>query len=240
MSPTRRMFLLGTAGSCLLPRLTWAQQAKASPHVGWISIETQPDPFIDGFRAGLRQEGYVEGTNVILDLRYSPGNIEGLTAAVADLIQRKVRFIVSSGLATRAVKGVENVPVLFAISGDPVELGVANSLNKPGRNFTGITFMSMEIAGKRVELIKEAVPRLRTLAVLSNVDHPGEPSERRATEAAAHPLGVTIAYVPFSSIGQLDTAFDALRQARPDAMIVFPEGTTMSRRVKILELEGDH
>jgi len=240
MTSTRRVFLVGATGSCLLPQLTWAQQAKATPHIGWISIEAQPDPFIDGFREGLRRHGYVEGTNVVLDLHYSPGNIEGLTDAVADLIHRKVLFIVSSGLATRAVKGVENVPVLFVISGDPVELGIANSLSRPGRNFTGSTFMSLEIAGKRVELIKEAVPRLRTLAVLSNVDHPGEPSERRATEAEAHPLGVTIAYVPFSSIGQLDTAFDAVRQARPDAIIVFPEGTTLSRRVKIAEFALDH
>jgi putative ABC transport system substrate-binding protein len=235
MSPTRRVFLVWAAGSWLLPRSTWAQQAKTIPHIGWISIEAQPDPFIEGFREGLRREGYVEGANVILDVRYSPGNIEGLNAAVADLIQTKVLFIVSSGLATRAVKGVENVAVLFAISGDPVELGIANSLNKPGGNFTGSTFMSLKIAAKRVELIKEAVPRLRTLAVLSNVDHPGESSEHRATAAAAHRLGVMIAYVPFGSIGQLDTALDAIRQARPDAMIVFPEGTTMSRRVKIGE-----
>jgi putative tryptophan/tyrosine transport system substrate-binding protein len=240
MNPTRRVLLIGAAGSCLLSRSTWAQQAKATPHIGWISIEAQPDPFIEGFREGLRRQGYVEGTNVILDVRYSPGNIEGLTAAVADLIERKVRLIVSSGVATRAVKGVEKLPVLFAISGDPVELGIANSLNKPGRNFTGSTFMSLEIAGKRVELIKEAVPRLGTLAVLSNVDHPGEPSERRATEAAAHPLGVTIAYVPFSSIGQLDAALDSVRQARPAAMIVFPESTTMSRRVKIAEFAVAH
>lgn len=240
MSSTRRVFLLGMAGSWLLPRLTWAQQAKAIPHIGWISIETQPDPFIDGFRAGLRRLGYVEGKNVVLDVRYSPGNMEGLKAAVADLIQRKVLFIVSSGVATRAVMGVESVPVLFAISGDPVELGIAKSLNKPGHNFTGSTFMSLEIAGKRVELIKEAVPRVRTLAVLSRVNHPGESSERRATESAAQLLGITIAYVPFSSDGELDSALDAVRQARPDAMIVFPENVTIARRVKIAEFALVH
>lgn len=235
MSPTRRVFLLGMAGSWLLPRLTWAQQAKAIPHIGWISIETQPDPFIDGFREGLRRLGYVEGKNIILDVRYSPGNMEGLTAAVDDLIQRKVLFIVSSGVTMRAVRGVENVPVLFAMSGDPVELGIAKSLNKPGHNFTGSTFMSLEIAGKRVELIKEAVPRIRTLAVLSRVNHPGEGSERRATESAAQSLGITIAYVPFSSDRELDSALDAVRRARPDAMIVFPENVTIARRMKIAE-----
>jgi putative tryptophan/tyrosine transport system substrate-binding protein len=162
MSSTRRVFLLGATGSSFLPRLTWAQQAKATPRIGWISIEAQPDPFIDGFREGLRRHGYVEGTNVILDLRYSPGHIEGLTAAVADLIQRKVLFI----------------------GGDPVELGLANSLNKPGRNFTGSTFMSLEIAGKRVELIKEAY---RTPITRANPRSGVRPKRQRALSGSRSP-----------------------------------------------------
>jgi putative ABC transport system substrate-binding protein len=82
------------------------------------------------------------------------------------------------------VRGTENVTVLFAISGDPVELGIADSVARPGRNFTGMTFLSLEIAGKRVEALKQAVPKLKTLAALSNTDHPGERAERQATEAA--------------------------------------------------------
>jgi len=108
---------------------------------------------------------------------------------VTELTQSKVAFIVSSGPAIRAIRGARDIPVLFAISGDPVELGLAANLARPGGNFTGLTFLSLEIAAKRVELLKQAVPQIHRLAVLSNSDHPGERSERRATEEAARTLG---------------------------------------------------
>jgi putative ABC transport system substrate-binding protein len=189
---------------------------------------------VDGFRDGLRRYGYVEGQNVILDLRYAR-DVEALQRAVAELTQSKVAFIVSSGPAIRAIKGARDIPVLFAISGDPVELGLAASLGRPGGNFTGLTFLSLEIAGRRVALLKEALPRLRKLAVLSNTDHPGEGSERRATEEAARALGLTVSYVPFTGGGQLDRGLAAVRDARADAMVVFPEGATMVARARIAQ-----
>ena len=167
------------------------------------STEAQPDPFIDGFREGLRQHGYVEGQSVVFDLRYTR-DLEALRTAVAELTQSKVAFIVSSGPAIRAIRGARDIPVLFAISGDPVELGLAASLGRPGGNFTGLTFLSLEIAGKRVEVLKQAVPQIRRVAVLSNTDHPGEHSERRATEEAARALGLAVSYMPFTGGAQLD------------------------------------
>jgi putative ABC transport system substrate-binding protein len=125
--------------------------------------------------------------------------------------------------------------VLFAISGDPVELGLAASLSRPAGNFTGLTFLSLEIAAKRVELLKQAVPQIRRFAVLSNTDHPGESSERRATEEAARALGLTVNYVPFTGGTQLDAGLSAVRDAKADAMVVFPEGATMVARAKIAQ-----
>jgi hypothetical protein len=104
----------------------------------------------------------------------------------------------SSGPAIRALKGATGVPVLFAVSGDPVELGIAESLARPGGNFTGSTFMSRDIAEKRVELLKDTFPQVRTFAVLSNTDHPGERSEWRTTQQAAQALGIEPVYVPFT------------------------------------------
>src|SRR2546426_12654449 len=192
----RRAFLMLTVAG-LLPRLAQAQQRGIRHRIGWISTEPQPDPFLEGFREGLRRHGYVEGQNILLELRYAPGNIEALASDVSGLIRSKVAFIVASGLAIRAIKTVEDVSVLFAISGDPVELGLAKSLARPGRNFTGITFQSLEIAGKRIELLKEAIPRLRILAVLSNIDHPADPSHRRRPEVAAQPPDTTMPSLPF-------------------------------------------
>jgi putative ABC transport system substrate-binding protein len=154
---------------------------------------------------------------------------------VTELTQSKVAFIVSSGPAIRAIRGARDIPVLFAISGDPVELGLAASLGRPGGNFSGLTFLSLEIAGKRVELLKQAVPQLRRLAVLSNADHPGERSERRATEEAARALGLTVSYIPFTGGGQLDGGLTAVRDAGADAMVVFPEGATIVARAKIAQ-----
>jgi putative ABC transport system substrate-binding protein len=232
MTMSRRAFLAG-AMVLAVPATSPAQPPKGPPRIGWISTEPEPDPFLAGFREGLRQKGYVEGRNVVLELRYAPGRPDALRLAVTELIGLGVAFIVSSGPAIRAVRSAENVAVLFAISGDPVELGIAGSMARPGRNFTGMTFLSLEIAGKRVELLKQVVPKLRTLAVLSNTDHPGERSERRATDAAAQALGLTVAYVPFVGLGGLDGALAAVREARADAMLVFPEGATMVGRARL-------
>jgi len=234
-APHSRRAFLAVATGALLPGVARAQQPNAPARIGWVSTEPRPDPFLDGFREGLRRHGYVEGQHVVLDLRYITGDIPALQAAVSELIQSRVAFVVSSGPAIRAARTARDVPVLFAISGDPVELGIASSLARPGGNFTGITFMSLEVAGKRVELLKRAVPGLQTLAALSNVDHPGEASERRATEAAARALGLRLAYAPFSGAGELDTGLGIVRAARADGMVVFPDGATMVTRTKIAQ-----
>src|SRR2546428_2767118 len=227
----RRAFLM-IAAAVLAPRPAAAQTARAVPHIGWISTDREPDPFLDGFREGLRQHGYQDGKNVVLEQRH--GSVDTLRGAVAELKSR-VGFIGAAVPAVRAMRGIQDIGVLFAISGDPVEAGLAESVARPGRNFTGITFMSLEVAAKRIELLKEMVPRIRTLAVLSNVDHPGEPSERRATEAAAHRLGLGLTYVAFNTAAEFEQGLRGLRDARPDAMVVFPEGATVANRIKVAQ-----
>ena len=233
----RRRFLVGASAAVLTSRIAAAQPARGLARIGWISTDREPDPFVGGFREGLRQHGYVEGQNVALELRY--GSVDELRAVVPEL-KSKVALIAAAGPAIRAMRGTQDVPTLFAVSGDAIEAGLANSLAHPGRNFTGITFLSLEVAAKRVQLLKEAVPRIRTLAALSNVDHPGEASERRATEAAAQAVGVTLMYVPFNTAAELDQGLRAVQTARPDAMIVFPEGVTIANRTKVAEFATTH
>jgi putative ABC transport system substrate-binding protein len=157
-----------------------------------------------------------------------------------ELRRGKVDLAVSSGPATRAMTAVAEVPVLFALSGDPVELGLVKSLGQPGGNFTGSTFLSLELAGKRVELLKEAFPDLRKLAVLSNANHPGEQSEWRATKEAAEKLGIAPLYVPFAGANELDGALGLIRDARADALLVFPDVLTMVHRKKISDFATAH
>ena len=227
-------FVVGTAAAW--PIMARAQQATQPHRILWVSTGSQPDPFVDGFREGLSGLGYIEGRHFTLELRHAQGSPDRLRAAVSELARGDFALAVSSGPAIREMKAAKGVPVLFSISGDPVELGIAESLARPGGNFTGSTFLSLDVAGKRVGLLKEAVPTLRKLAVLSNSDHPGESSEWRATKQATQALGVEPVYVPFVGASGLDSALAAVGQARPDAMIIFPDGETMVHRSKIAQL----
>ena len=233
----RRAVLIGLV-TALLPSSVNAQKSPMPSRIGWLSAGSDPDPFLEGFREGLRKLGYVEGQNIILEIRHAHGDVEALRAGAAELAKANVVLIVASLTAVRAARTIKDIPILFVISGDPVEAGLTKSLSRPDGNLTGSTFLSLDVAGKRVELLKQAVPRLRSLAVLSNTDHPGERSELHATETAAQALGVSLIYVafsqsPFGASPELDKALATVRRAQPDAMVVFPEGATMANRVSI-------
>jgi putative ABC transport system substrate-binding protein len=217
------------------PRVVRAQQPTKVYRIFWVSTESQPDPFLDGFREGLRSRGYVEGKDVVFDLHYAAGDPSTLQEMISDLKRGNIDLAVSSGPATRAMTTVTEVPVLFALSGDPVELGVVKSLGQPGGNFTGSTFLSLELAAKRVELLKDIFPGLHTLAVLSNTDHPGEQSEWRTTKQATQALGADPIYVPFFGAHELDKALEMASKAHADAILVFPDAVTMVHRTKLAE-----
>ena len=227
------MTLVG--GALAWPLAAHAQAPAKLYRILWVSTGTQPDPFLEGFREGLRARGYVEGKNVAFELHYAPGNHEALRQVVSELRRGNVDLAVASGPATRAMTAITDVPVLFAQSGDPVALGLVKSLAQPGGNFTGATFLSLELAGKRVELLKDIFPKLRRLAVLSNTDHPGEQSEWRATREAAEGLGVVPLYVPFVGAPELDKALAAAGEARADAILVFPDPVTLVQGTKIAQ-----
>src|SRR5258706_981899 len=231
----RRDFITLVGGALAWPVAARAQDSTKVYRIFWVSTDSQPDPFLAGFREGLRARGYVEGKNLAFELHYAPGNPQALREVVSELRRGNIDLALSSGPATRAITAVTDVPVLFAQSGDPVALGLVNSLAQPGGNCTGTTFLSLELAGKRVELLKDIFPKLRTLAVLSNTDHPGEQSEWRATQEAAMGLGVVPLYVPFVGAKELDNALAAAGDARADAILVFPDPATLMNGTKIAQ-----
>jgi len=231
----RRDFIVLVGGAIGWPLAARAQKPAKIYRIFWISTDTQPDPFLDGFREGLRERGYIEEKNIVLELHYAPGNPNALRQVISELTRGNIDLVVSSGPATRAMKGVTDVPVLFALSGDPIELGLVKSLGQPGGNFTGSTFLSLELAGKRVELLKEIFPKLRTLAVLSNTNHPGEQSEWHTTLRAAESLGINPIYFPFFGTNELDAALAEAGNARAEAILVFPDAVTMVHRTKLAE-----
>jgi putative tryptophan/tyrosine transport system substrate-binding protein len=231
----RRAFIALAGGAFMWPLTARSEGAPKVYRIFWLSTGSEPDPLLDGFREGMRSFGYVEGKNLAFERHYAAGDPAVLRRMAAELNRENVDLAVSAGSATRVMKSVTDVPVLFALSGDPVELGVVKSLAQPGGNFTGSTFLSLELAGKRVEQLKEVFPGLRTLAVLSNTDHPGEQSEWRATQRAAETLKIRPAYIPFNGACELDQALQSVSQAQADALLVFPEPATLSRRAYLAE-----
>jgi putative ABC transport system substrate-binding protein len=148
----------------------------------------------------------------------------------------RIDVLVSRGPSVDYTKPVTTrVPVVFAYSGDPVAAGFADSLAKPGRNMTGITFMALELSAKRVEVLKELVPQATQIALLSNPEHAGELAEYKVTEDGARRIGATITRYLARSPRELPTVFDEIRAARPGAMLVFPDSLTLARRQEIVD-----
>lgn len=235
----RREFLYVLGSVAAWPLAGRAQPGKVH-RILWVSTEAQPDPFIAGFREGMRERGYVDGQNLAFALRYAPGDPAAVRAMLPELLAIPADLIVSSGPAIQAMRMATGRPVLFAVSGDPVALGIVQSLSRPGRNFTGSTFLSLEVAQKRVQLLRELLPDLKTLAALSNANHPGEQSELEATKAAAVALSVGLAYVPFGSGPELERALERVRGSGAGAMLVFPDAVTMVHRARIAEFARTH
>jgi putative ABC transport system substrate-binding protein len=226
--------LAGAAAALAVPYSLRAQQQATLSRIFWISTESPPDPFIDGFREGMRKRGYVEGSNYVIDARYA-SDVDKLQTVLSDVNRDKVDLVVSSGPATRVLRGMTGVPVLFAISGDPIELGLVKSLARPESNFTGSTFLSLDLAGKRVEMLNTIFPKVRKLAVLSWSQHPGEHAEWNATQAAAGTLGIETVRAAFASGREIDSGLAIVRDAHADAMLTFPEGVSLVHRAKIAE-----
>jgi len=213
-----------------------AQNPPTPARIGWLSYLSQSDPAVAILRDGLRELGYVEGKSYVLVTRFADGDFTRLPKLVDELGAERIDVLVSRGPSVDYTKAIRaRVPVVFAYSGDPVAAGFADSLSKPGRNMTGITFMALELSAKRVEVLKELMPRATRIALLANPEHAGELAEYRVTEDAARRVGAGMTRYLARSPQELSTVFDDIRAARPEAMIVFPDSLTLARRKEITD-----
>jgi putative tryptophan/tyrosine transport system substrate-binding protein len=228
----RRTFLCVLGSAAVFP-LSANSQAPTPRRILWLSTEAQPDPLIEAFRAGMRERGYIEGRNLSFVLEYHPGDPIALRAALGKHLSTTVDLVVSSGPAILASRELRVKTVLFVISSDPVAADLADSLAHPGRNFTGITLMSLDVAQKRVELLRELMPGLRTLAVLAHTAHFGEPLEYAATNVVADALSIRVVYAPFASGAEIETALTQVRKSGADALLAFPGGATRVHKDRI-------
>jgi putative ABC transport system substrate-binding protein len=225
---TRREFLVVLSAGALVPHCAMAQRAGVS-RVGWISLDRAGgSPFLEPLRAGLRDLGYVEGRNLVLDARWGDESLERLGPLAAELVRSQPHVIVTQGPSVFPVrKAGAAMPVVFGFSGDPVEAGLVDSLARPGRNYTGVSFLSLDLVGKRMELLKEMMPALKRVAIIARPEHPGEQSELRVSQAAAKSLGLAVAYFPIKSAQELDDALAAVPKSRSEAIVAFPDAVMM-------------
>lgn len=222
-----------SAGALLLPTSARGQGAKVR-RVGFLSFSPAP-LFYDAFRAGMNDLGYVEGKNVLFHARFGGGGTEQLDSLAAALVAERPDLIVAvGGPALRSVQKVaRDVPVVYSFSGDPVAGGFAQSLAQPGKNMTGISLMSLDLVGKRMELLRESLPQLKSVAILANPDHPGEQLERRVSFQSASALGLEHRYFQAQSPAELQDALAAIAKAEVDGLVVFPDALTLAHRQQI-------
>ena len=209
-----RKTVIGFALTALLHALclpVQAQQATKVPRIGFLSAASPSaiSARIEAFRQGLRELGYVEGKNIIIEWRSAEGKLDRLSEITAELVRLKVDVIVTGGpIPTRAAKeATVTIPIVMAFDIDPVGLGFIASLARPGGNITGLSTLAPEISGKRLELLKETVPKLSRVAVFGTSTFPGNAQALKETERAAGALAVQLQYLDLRGSKDFETAF---------------------------------
>jgi len=237
--------ILMTIGPLVAPLTADAQQASKVPHVG-VFFASNPAATADtneAFTQGLRERGYVEGRNIALERRYGEGRTERMAEVAAELVRMKVDVIVAvTDQPILAVKRqTQSIPIVMVNSTDPVGTGFVASLARPGGNITGVSMMSPDLGGKRLELLREALPRLSRLAVIWNPDVRGHVIEYKEMEAPARSLGLRLQSFEVSQAEDFARAFNAIADARSEAVVVISAGPVMfANRALIASLAQKH
>jgi putative ABC transport system substrate-binding protein len=241
----RRRFLTLLGGAAAAWPLAAGAQQPAMPVIGFLN-PASPDGMGDrlrGFRRGLKESGYVEDENVLVEYRWADNQVERLPALAADLVRRRVAVIVTAGpLPISAAKAATTtIPTLFLAAEDPVRLGLVASLAQPGGNVTGINLLSGELASKRLELLREMVPTATSVAVIVNPTNPTNlESTIREVEPAARSIGLQMRVISASTSGEINAAFATFPHERPDAIFISVDIFLNSRRVQLANLASRH
>jgi putative tryptophan/tyrosine transport system substrate-binding protein len=235
----RRRFLLTSLAAALAAPFAAEAQYRVGkvPRVGILNSDTAQDARVGEFRDGLRELGYVEGQNLLIIYRWADGHQDRLPALADDLLASNVDVIVAIGASVWAAKRqTSTVPIVIAFSGDPVGTAMVSSLARPGGNITGLSFMSSDLAAKRLELLKQTFPRIARVAVLYLPAEVSTVPELRETEAAARTISVTLQPLAVRHPKDLEPLFAAATRERADALLVFAHAFAFVHRDRIIEL----
>jgi len=218
------------------------QQTGTVPRISFLSTAalSSVSPRLDAFHQGLRELGYIEGKNIVIEYRSAEGNINRLPELATELVRLKVDCIVTAGdNPTRAAKqATSTIPIIMTSVGDPVGLGFVASLAHPGGNITGLSTITADLAGKRLELLKETIPKLSRVAIF--LDPRSLATEVKETEAAARLLKVQLIVLEVRSLDELENAFRSSAKSRADAVMISPSGFFNTNQTRLVELAAKH
>jgi putative tryptophan/tyrosine transport system substrate-binding protein len=238
----RREFIGGLGAAAGWPVLTHAQQS-AMPVVGFLR-DTSFAPFthlLNAFRMGLKEAGFVEGQSVAIEYRSAEGRHDRLPALASDLIRRPVDVIVGNVASVRAAKALTTtVPIVFVVGSDPINEGLVANHNRPGGNVTGAHFFGAVLGAKRLELLRQVVPKVVTMGMLVNPYSPNTEAERIDVQAAAQAIGQQILFLNITSSGDIETAFATLAQRGVGALLVGSGAFMNSNRERFVTLAARH
>jgi putative ABC transport system substrate-binding protein len=222
--------------------VTWPLAANAqskTPRIGFMGNSTAAleANLVDAFREGLREHGYEEGRNIVIEYRWADGKYERFPALVAELIAAKVEVIVTAGTpaALAMKKATTTVPLVMVAVGDPVGTGLVPSLARPGANLTGLSSVAPDLEGKRLQLLREVVPALSHVAMFINSLNPFHVSSMRQARAAAQTMGIKLQLHDIRKSEDLDDAFAAIRKERPDAVLILADRVFLHNRERMID-----
>ena len=239
----RREFITLVGGAAATWSLASRAQQPAKPVVGFLRSVSLADAadLVKAFRQGLKETGYIEGQNVAIELRSAEGHLDRLPALVADLIHRPVAVIVGNHNAAVAAKAATaTMPIIFATGSDPVRDGIVASLNRPGGNITGVTFLVSGLGAKRLDLLRQFVPKATSIGLLVNPGNPDTEAERKDVQAAAQAIGHQLIIIDASSDRDIETAFATFVQRGIGAIIVGVGAFFYSNRKRLIALAARH
>ena len=221
-----------------------AQPPAKVPRIGilWLNPLPPTAHLVEAFRQGLRELGYVEGQNITIEFRSAEGKVERLPDLAAELVRLKVDVIMTGATdpIRAAQQATRTIPIVMGISVDPVSQGFVASLARPGGNITGLSLRTLDLVGKRLELLKEVVPKVSRVAVLWNADNPGVALSFREAAVAAEALKVELRSLVVRGSNEFETAFQAATQERAGALIVLDDPLTFRNRVRIADRAVKH
>jgi len=222
------------------PLAAEAQAPTKVPRIGFLSSRSPADNphLLEAFRQGLRELGYVEGQNIAIEYRFAERRPERLPALAAELVRLKVDVIVTaaSPAPEAAKQATSAIPIVFAVSGDPVAVGLVASIARPGGNITGLAGMNPEGVGKQLQLLKEVAPKISRAVVLQNPGNLGHPFVLRQAEGAARALGVQLHIVQAGTPAEIEAAFATMRSQRVGGVVVLRDGLFLAQRTQIVTL----